>query len=104
MFWFTKRDDGQQREQDFWIPERRLLAAVLQRAVSDFTGPDGRAAEEAAAWIFDKPEEPHGIFSFAWICEQLELDLAMVTEAIDRLPRDAQSFIELEGRAVSICK
>jgi hypothetical protein len=65
------------------IPELRLLAAVLQRAIHDFVGGDGDVREGARAWLMD--DEPSDApLSFRFICEALDLDLDGLRTAIAR--------------------
>lgn len=90
MFGLEDQDvlkQGEAGTKEFWTPERRLLAAVLQRAIADYTGSDPRLAEEAADWLFEELCEPCALFSFAWTCEQLELNMALIAAAIACLPR-----------------
>lgn len=65
------------------IPELRLLAAVLQRAIHDFIGGEGDVREGARAWLMD--EEPTDApLSFKFICEALDLDGDSLRKAIGR--------------------
>ena len=69
-------------------PERRLLLAILERAILDYVGNDQREVEEAEEWLFGDTESvPYDRFSFAWICEQLDLDLNKITSKIRGMPR-----------------
>jgi len=75
-------------------PERRLLLAILERALLDFVGNDQKEYEEAFDWIFnnvetDSPEE----FSFPWVCSYLDLDLADIKAKIRVMPRRGASRI-----------
>ena len=64
------------------IPEKRLLAAVLQRAITDFVSGDGELREGARLWLFD--EEPTDApLSFHFICEALDLDKDSLRKAIN---------------------
>jgi hypothetical protein len=56
------------------IPELRLLAAVLQRAIHDFIGGDGDVREGARAWLMED-EPTDAPLSFRFICEALDLDI-----------------------------
>ena len=38
------------------IPEKRLLAAVLQRAVADFSGGEDDMSREAGSWLFGEDD------------------------------------------------
>jgi hypothetical protein len=65
------------------IPELRLLAAVLQRAIHDFVGGEGDVREGARSWLMD--EEPTDApLSFKFICEALDLDSESLRKAIGR--------------------
>lgn len=71
------------------VPERRLLAAVLQRAITDYLTGDGELKQSAEAWLLhDEPEDAPLTFKF--ICEALDLDYPGLKEAI-RLQGEAQS-------------
>ena len=64
-----------------FVPEKRLLAAVLQRAITDYMGGEGEVREGARAWLMeeDQGEVP---LSFRFICEALDLDLLGLRKAI----------------------
>lgn len=63
------------------IPELRLLAAVLQRAVHDFITGDGDIREGARAWLMD--EDPTDApLTFGFICEALDLDAPSLRKSI----------------------
>jgi hypothetical protein len=74
-------------------PERRLLLAVLERAILDYVGNSTREAEEAAAWLFSHeqvdslPLAQAQPFSFAWVCQELDLDCARVTKIVRQMPK-----------------
>jgi hypothetical protein len=69
-------------------PERRLLLAILERAVLDYVGNDRREVEEAEAWIFGDLDSPgNEQFSFPWVCEQLDLDMYRISGKIRVMPR-----------------
>lgn len=53
------------------LGERRLLAAILRRAVLDYLGDSSELVEEAKEWIFES--SPSSEYSFHWICEYLGL-------------------------------
>jgi hypothetical protein len=79
------------------IPELRLLAAVLQRAIHDFVGGDGDVREGARAWLMD--DEPSDApLSFRFICEALDLDLDSLRSAIARQAEEqVQQFAAVEA-------
>jgi hypothetical protein len=57
-----------------YMPEKRLLVAVIQRALADFTVPDGThplLKWEAGKWLFS---DSHEIMSLWWICSALSDD------------------------------
>jgi hypothetical protein len=64
-----------------FIPEKRLLAAVLQRAITDFLGGDGEIEEGARTWLLEQ-EPSDSPLSFSFICEALDLDGACLQKAI----------------------
>ena len=69
-------------------PERRLLMAILERALLDYVGNDEREALEAQEWIFSElPAPPYGEFSFPWICEQLDLIYEEILEKVSQMPK-----------------
>jgi hypothetical protein len=70
------------------IPELRLLAAVLQRAIHDFIGGEGDVREGARSWLMDD-EPTDAPLSFRFICEALDLDVDSLRTAIGR-QADAQ--------------
>lgn len=70
------------------IPELRLLAAVLQRAIHDFIGGEGDVREGARCWLMDD-EPTDAPLSFRFICEALDLDGDSLRKAIAR-QADAQ--------------
>ncbi|MCB0335879.1 MAG: hypothetical protein KDD62_06220 [Bdellovibrionales bacterium] len=64
-----------------YVPEKRLLAAVLQRAVTDYVTGDGDLKETARLWLFmDEPADAP--LSFTFICEALDLDIDSLRKAI----------------------
>ena len=63
------------------VPERRLLAAVLQRAITDYLTGDGDLRQSAEGWLlYDEPDDAPLTFKF--ICEALDLDYVGLKEAI----------------------
>ncbi|MFN4894856.1 MAG: hypothetical protein ACK5GN_14995 [Pseudomonadota bacterium] len=69
-------------------PERRLLLAILERAILDYVGNDPREVEEAEEWLFGSLEQGlKAQFSFSWLCEQLDLDPVKISRRIKAMPR-----------------
>lgn len=64
-----------------YVPEKRLLAAVLQRAITDFVSGDGELREGARLWIMDD-EATDAPIAFRFICEALDLDCDSLRKAI----------------------
>lgn len=55
------------------LPEKRLLAAVLQRAITDFISGDQDVQEDSAQWLLE--DEPTGSpLTFEFVCEALDID------------------------------
>ena len=75
-------------------PERRLLMAILERALLDYVGNDSREVEEAEEWIFvDRVEPDAAPFSFPWLCSELDLDTDSIRGKIRDMPRRGKSRI-----------
>lgn len=65
-------------------PERRLLAAVLQRAITDYLTGDGEVQASAQEWLFCEEETTTDTFGFAYICEALDFHANELRKAISR--------------------
>lgn len=63
------------------VPEKRLLAAVLQRAVTDFVSGEGELKNCAKSWLMDDDfiDVP---LTFKFVCEALDLDVNNLRRAI----------------------
>jgi hypothetical protein len=68
-------------------PERRLMLAILERAILDYVGNDPREIEGASDWLFADESVSEDEFSFAWVCSELDLDAARVAEYIRAMPK-----------------
>ena len=64
-------------------PERRLLAAVLQRAITDYLTGEGELHSSARDWLFGQ-DDPNEAFCFAYICEALDFHREELRRAIGR--------------------
>ena len=64
-----------------YIPEKRLLAAVLQRAVTDYITGEGEIREGARIWLMEDAQTDAPL-SFRFICEALDLDIPSLRKAI----------------------
>ena len=78
------------------VPEKRLLAAVLQRAISDFVGGEGDLRESARLWIMDD-EPTDAPLTFRFICEALDLDCDSLRKAISIQAESQTSLISAES-------
>ena len=66
------------------LPEKRLFAAILSRAIVDVSGSsslDPLIIEHAHEWIFGE-YLPEIELSFDWVCEQLDLSPQALRAAI----------------------
>lgn len=52
------------------VPERALLAAMLDEAITTIKLREFHLARNARAWILSRDKEP---FSFEWVCQELDL-------------------------------
>ena len=72
-------------------PERRLLAALLERAILDYVGNDSSEVDAAQEWLFDWQLEdanaPMRDFSFRWVCHYLDLNAVKVAAFIKAMPK-----------------
>lgn len=80
------------------IPERRLMVAVLRRAIWDFAlyrdaeegSESNKLAVDAAGWIFWDGEETvdaEGRYTFVHVCNMLGFDVRELREATLKLTR-----------------
>lgn len=70
-------------------PERRLLAAVLQRAITDYVSGDGEMQDSARDWLYSGEENPD-TFGFSYICEALDFHKEELRKAIKKQYLDQQ--------------
>lgn len=63
-------------------PERRLLSAILQRAITDFLSGDEELETSAKEWLFGE-DDIHS-FGFAYICEALDFHQEELRKAVLR--------------------
>lgn len=62
-------------------PERRLLAAVLQRAITDFLSGEGELHASAKEWMYGE-DDPNEAFGFSYICEALDFHKEELRKAV----------------------
>ena len=68
-------------------PERRLLAAVLQRAITDYLTGEGELQEQAGEWLYSSDDTSES-FGFAFICEALDFHKEELRKAVRRQYED----------------
>ncbi len=72
-------------------PERKLLVAMIERAVFDYFGNQASDKAEAAEWLFGDLSDDDA-FSFSWVCNQLDIDSEGVLTRLRRMrPRKGMS-------------
>lgn len=77
--WISLGDDVRSYESNN-VPEKKLIAAVIERAISDATGMAITSKqsivlkESRSAWNWIKTEDNSANFSFNWCCIELDLD------------------------------
>ncbi len=64
------------------VPEKRLLAAVLQRAITDYLTGDGEMKEGARLWLMDD-DPTDAPLNFRFICEALDIDPVLLRQGIE---------------------
>lgn len=75
-------------------PERNLLTAILERAILDYTGNDPEESAKAEEWIFGDLDDPdHEPYTFAWLCNQLDLSIKTTASKIKRMPQRGNSRV-----------
>ncbi len=81
-----------------FVPEKRLLAAVLQRAVTDFVTGEGDVKDSAEGWIYrEEPEDAP--LTFLFICEALDMDVESLRKAI-RAQANNQGIMHTEKKVM----
>lgn len=76
--------------------ERRLLVAVLQKAISDYLIGEGEVRRDAENWIFSDKYEAS--LPFYLVCESLGLDHGALRQSIKKLaskPKKKSNLQEL---------
>jgi len=63
--------------------ERRLVSAILRRAILDFLGDSPGLISDSESWIFKGPDERE--YSFNWICETLGIETEMLRSRLRTL-------------------
>lgn len=78
----TQKNEG-------FVPEKKLLVAVLQRAVTDFVSGDEEVQQEAYNWLMmegngdnDSAEDEEFPLTFDFICEALDFESESLRKAI----------------------
>ena len=74
-------------------PEKRLLAAVLQRAITDYISGEGELQESAKQWLYGS-DDVGETFGFAYICEALDFHKEELRKAVNNQLRAAQLAVQ----------
>lgn len=78
------RADETEVEPPVRTPERRLLNAMLARALRDAASqPRTAESREGMAWLRSEADENHP-FSFAWVCLHLDLDWRVMQKVVGK--------------------
>lgn len=72
-------------------PERRLLLAIIERAILDYVGNEAKEKEEAGFWLFLDSSDSEDQFSFEWTCSQLDLQSKAIRDKIKKMPMRGDS-------------
>jgi hypothetical protein len=72
-------------------PEKRLMVAVIHRAILDYYGHDSHPyhQHEAARWLF---QDSRGPMSLYWVCNWLSEDPKWLQISIQRMVRKRKGF------------
>jgi hypothetical protein len=89
-----------QRSLGGFNPERRLLAAVLQRAITDYLTGEGELRESAKEWLYGS-DDPNESFGFAYICEALDFHKEELRKAIRRQAETIDEAEEVSNAMVA---
>ena len=91
------------------LPERRLLSAILERAIADALPssqliaahgetPEG-ITESAWSWLRADRSRAPAVWSFAWVCQHLEFDPGMILAVLEaRRKRERPFYRERDAR------
>jgi len=84
--------------------ERKLLSAIVERAVRDFLGSNETEAESAKNWFFEQNggSSRDRRFTFSWVCEQLSLDQGSVLGEIARMEDNEEQRAKFPRRVFSV--
>ena len=89
-FQMTYSNLGVEEDEDLHkdSPERRLLSAVMMRAVTDLLcDSDPKSQQDAKAWFLEELVYTPEPFSFQFICMELELDPVVARSNIFKLEK-----------------
>ncbi len=76
-------------------PEKRLLAAVLQRAITDYIEGVGDTHASAKNWLYNQDNNTAN-FGFSYICEALDFHKDTLRKAVRRQYEVAQNISGLK--------
>lgn len=90
-------------------PEKRLLVAILKRAINDYLGRvntdnrlTGHEAEDAGRWLYELGKDHKTPFSFSWICEYLDIEPNRVLRNVNKLAEEIGGDNEKSRRLTSL--
>jgi hypothetical protein len=83
--WFPTIGGGEPRCAN-WSGPKALMLAILEDAIRAYHGPSGCQRDEVALWMAERRR--HWVFSFATICETLNLEPTAVHAAVVRMRSD----------------
>ena len=86
---FLTKLQVKEKEQLILTPERKLLIAILDRAVMDLHDPEPKYRRSARAWFRSSRTDQ---WSFAWIYEQLGLTRLIIDRVDQRIEETEAIF------------
>ena len=96
---FSERFPAEHVEVDESMPERNLLAAMLERCCRDLLNSleegDRRIQREACAWLMSTNTD---VMSFKWVCHYLDLKPKEIRRWIFERKRDGKVYPQYENR------
>lgn len=80
---YSNRDQETQEANKPVEGERKLLTAILSRAIEDLSNSEGAISQDAYQWFTEEsPDDPPVAFSYLYVCENLGFDPEALFTAI----------------------
>lgn len=82
-------------------PEKRLLCAIMEKAISDALYSTGRVVDslrwsrEALGWIYNITDGP---FSFEWVARELEIDPQSIRDFVRVSRLQKRKYFKIKDR------